>query len=306
MFKKLKAIYLIPVFLVLAIGLAVAGYYLFIVKQMQATKKAQTDWAAARDEMKKSCDGWQAALDQERTDAQKFREGYYAFHAIQDTMPDLYDYKAYFALKYKGMDEKEQKRAILRDMYRMMGTPKLANELYRWARKYHVNGVPQFKFTDGPMGYDDIVSSVQMVEQDFGPQKLYAHGYPALIEMVRRRTGYGFCPLIIAFDGGKIDITVDRDNPKSTVKAPIVSTTITAKGYFMTRAWDPAGETDAVKGMLDEAEKLLAGEAAKAPPLRTSFDVPAATDPLYQDYMQYQWKPCPPVLWVIQAKDVTL
>ena len=47
--RRLKAIYLIPVFIVLLIGAGVAAYYMMLAPQIQKVQTAQNSWKTSRD-----------------------------------------------------------------------------------------------------------------------------------------------------------------------------------------------------------------------------------------------------------------
>ena len=106
--RKLKAIYLIPVFFVLAIGLAAGGYYMMIVPQMAKTKTAQDEWSKAKEGCPISKEEeWAKALEQQRVDAEKLWNDAQTFAAIQRQMPDLHN----MAELYKGKSPAESIRA---------------------------------------------------------------------------------------------------------------------------------------------------------------------------------------------------
>jgi hypothetical protein len=310
--RKLKAIYLIPVFLVLAIGLAAGGYYMMIVPQMAKTKTAQDEWKKA----KEACpttkeDDWKVALEAKRKDAEKLWNDQQTFAAIQNQMPDIKN----MAVVYAGKETDG-----IRAWYTMWSTPKMANELRRWGRKFGTGKVPDIKF-DGPLILpDESLPDVKIVEMDLGTQTLWARGYPDLISQLARRTGYGFCPMIVEPDGGAIKVTVHRNHPRHTVQKPVLSMTIKAKAYFMTRGWDPNGDAAAVAQLLEQAREAYSNPGSTTPKRRLSFGdplnendaaysgsgyTPTELQELHGLWESKKWGPCPKVLGIIEAKDVT-
>jgi hypothetical protein len=273
--RKLKAIYLIPVFLLLAIGLAAGGYYMMIVPAITKTKAAHTAW----DEEKKKCPEdletkWQQALDAERADAQKLYTDQLQFAYIQRTMPPIENFAATHPVTDASPPEEQQKAII--DWYNLNTQPRVANIMRRWAAKFYTGKVPNFlpDYFSGPLLMPgEAFPDVKIVEVDLGTQVITARGYQSLIAQIKKRTGYGFFPLIIKPAGEGLTITVDRNHPRGTAKLPVLSTTIAAKAYFMTQGWDPNGDKAAVQGLLDKAKQVFA--ANKQPyPRRKSFDNP--------------------------------
>ncbi len=308
--RKLKAIYLIPVFFVLAIGLAAGGYYMMIVPQMAKTKTAQGEWKKAKDACPTTKeDEWVKALEQERVDAEKLWNDAQTFAAIQNQMPDLSN----MSVVYTGKPIEG-----IRAWYALWSTARVPNELRRFAAKFRTGTVPTFTF-DGPLLLpDETLPEVKIYEVDLGSETLWARGYGELINMLQRRTGYGFCPMVIEPAGGAVTVTVHRNHPRHTVQKPVLSMTFTAKGYGMTRGWDPNGDKAAVAQLLEQASQVYSEQKTATPKRRLSFKDPlsAETDDVYGQYTRGErqelhtawqsegWCPPPRVLGFIEAKDV--
>lgn len=266
--RRLKAIFLIPVFIVLLIGVAIAAYYLMLVPQMDKVKKAVTDWKTSRDAELAEEPKWQQHCDSQLTSAKKIFEDSYYFGQIQSQMPAIYDMKDFYA---------KNPRQGLVAWYQIMATGRLANELTRWANRFHLDmsKVEKFRY-EGKLGYEEVLPAIKFVEVDFGEQQFVANGYPALLNKVQNQTGHGFFPLIITPSGDKISVTVDR-SVRYNPKAPRLRMPFTAKAYFMTQGWDPNG-----------GEMLQAREDAKA----IILNPPKPDPPMPQP------EPPPKLLWI--------
>ncbi|HEX2951954.1 MAG TPA: hypothetical protein VHV83_20660 [Armatimonadota bacterium] len=186
--KKFKALYLIIILAVLWIGAGVAAYQLLIKPQTEKTNKAAQDWKASSDAMKTSMTTAQQKQSTYPVNAAKLIDGYRVFHAIQSTMPNIYDMKE----AYAGKD-----REGLRQLYLAMGTGRLTGELKRWTSRYHLSNAPKYIFT-GILGYEDTLTEVKMVQVPFDKQTFVAYGYADLIHKIQGRYGYAHFPLIIA------------------------------------------------------------------------------------------------------------
>lgn len=288
--RKLKAIYLIPVFLLLAIGLAAGGYYMMIVPAITKTKAAHTAW---EDEKKKCTDDletkWQQALDAERADAQKLYTSQKQFAYIQNTMPDIYNFATTHPDPASAPPEVAQKALL--EWYDLNTQPRVANKLRSWATKFYTGKVPNFlpDYFNGPLLMPgESFPDVKIVEVDLGKQEIWARGYQDLIMQIKKRTGYGFFPMIIQPEGGEINITVHREHPKHTPKRPVLSTVITAKVYFMTKGWDPNGDAKAVQDLLETAKRVYAANKQTYPKRKSFADPandPAVYGPLTADQM---------------------
>lgn len=312
--RKLKAVYLIPVFVVLAIGLAAGGYYMMIVPQITKTNTAQKTWNDAKTACPETMETeWAAALEAQRTDAKKLWDDQQTFAAIQAQMPEIYD----MAVVYGGEDDASKKKAM-NAWYELMSKPTLANRLRRWASRFYFGKLPDFNagFT-GPLLFpEEKLPDVKMVVVDLGTQTLWSRGYSDMINQVRRRNGYGFSPLIIQPGGGKITITVHREHPRHTVAKPVLSMDVSGSAYLMMQGWDPNGDKLAVQDLLDQAQDVWVNQR-KTTPRRKAFADPKTVPDKYTavempdiqkeyDQAAQQGKPwceCPPVLGFIKAKD---
>jgi hypothetical protein len=275
MLRKLKAIYLAPVFLIVLIGAGFALYHFMLLPQMDKVKKAQEDWKSSRDAAMAEEPKYVTALTTQVEQATKLINDYYAFHSVQNQMPQIYNMKEL----YSG----REKEGLLA-WYKTMGTGKMINELSRWSKGFHLQVPHKYLFT-GTLGYEDTLPGVKMIGVDFGKQTFHTRGYANLIQMVEARTGYGFFPLIITGSGDALTITVNRNHPRHTPEKPVLSMDYTARAYFMTRGWDPNTYTQAQTYLMEA--KGLVENPPQPKPKRTAFD-----------------KPCPPILFVIQPKGV--
>jgi len=253
--RRLKAIYLVPVALILLIGAGFAFYYFLLKPQIEAEKTAQAAWMSARDAVKKAEPEYQASMQRQVDASRTFFNGYYTFHEIQAEMPNIIDVKDAPGFK----DDRER----LRYWYKVMGTGQLITELSKWANSFHfpADKTPKFSYS-GTLGYEDTLPSAKFVTINFGSQQFFALGYASLLEKINRQTGYGFFPLIID-TGGKVNITVNRNHPLHTQKNPALTMPYTATAYFMTRGWDPKGptaidEVKAAKEIVDHPPQIEA------------------------------------------------
>lgn len=271
--RRIKAIYLIPVFAILLVGAVFAEYYLLIVPQMKKTNDAQQAWQAAKKECEAEEPKYETNLKAQVENSKKLLDNYNTFHAIQNSMPKIYAMQSLYAGK---------ERDGLRELYRMMSTPMLANELSRWVKGYHLKYNGQFAFT-GTLPFEDGLTDIKFIEIDFGEQTFVANGYADLVRKVQLTSGYGFFPLLIEPKEKIVTIKVDTSVPYNP-KAPRLTMPYTAKGYMFTRGWDPNGPT-----AKDEVAKALAllKNPPVATPSRAGFD-----------------KPPPVMFWYFPPKDI--
>lgn len=246
--RRLKAIYLVPVALVLLIGAGFAFYYFLLDKQIAAVKVAQSDWTSARDACAASEGTYEQSLVNQRKAAQKIFEDYYRFRQVQNQMPAILNVKEVY-----GNGSQQQKRQGLVYWYKVMGTGQLITELSRWAKGYKLPTPVRFSYT-GTLGYEDTFPSAKLVGINFGPQTFRAYGYANLLNQINRQTGYNYFPLVID-TGGKVSIKVDRSDRKNKPTAPALVMGYSAAGYFFTRGWDPMGPD--AKKTVDDAKMLV-------------------------------------------------
>lgn len=287
--RRIKAIYLVPVFLVLLIGAAVASYYFLFKPQLEKVDAARNGWETER----KACETeegpgnseYQKAFDEQAMYAKQIYLDHYQFQEIQKTMPAIYNMKERFAGK-----EKEG----IYEWYRIMGEGRMIRELDRWARSFHLPNPPQFQgIYQNTMGFETTLPSSKTVSIDFGtgatPMMFNVRGFGNLLNSVRRVTGYRYFPMILSLPGdtATIKIGLARTDPKHNPQSPMLSMQYSATAYFMTQGWDPMG-ADAESKM--PGMRTLALSKQTAPPHRTEWIQAPGDTP----------KPCPPVLFFIQ------
>ena len=283
MLRRIKAIYIIPVALVLLIGAAIGSFYVLFKPQMEKVDAARKTWDDAKKAAQAAEGGYQASIDDQVKYSGLILKGFKNFHQIQDTMPQIDNLKEV----YTGKD-----RDGLRAWYKMWGTGQYIGELNHWVQGFHLQTDKPitFSFSKDKLGYEDTLSSLKLIEVPFGTIKFEKKGYNNLLNAIAQTTGYGYFPLIIdSSEGGSFTVELPKDARKSyshDPKNPICSISLTAKGYFFTRGWDPVG-TSAAKDLTAKATAVI-----ETPPQvkkgRTEFS-----------------EPCPTVLWIFPPKDVT-
>jgi len=290
--RRIKAIYLIPVFLVLLIGAAVASYYFLFKPQLEKVDAARATWETeqktCQTEEGPSNSEYQKAFDEQAMYAKQIYLDHYQFQEIQKTMPAIYNMKERYAGK-----EKEG----IYEWYRIMGEGRMIRELDRWARSFHLPNSPQFQgIYTSTMGFEDTLPSSKTVSIDFGtgqPMMFNVRGFGNLLNSLRRVTGYRYFPMIISLpnDTATVKIGLARTDPKHNPQSPMLSMQYSATAYFMTQGWDPMG-ADAESKM--PAMRTLALTKKSAPPHRISW---APGQP-------GEAAPCPPVLFFIQQQGL--
>lgn|GEM_PF-2157187 len=287
--RRIKAIYLIPVCLVLLIGGAVASYYLLFKPRLELVDKARADWDTAR----QACitvagagdSEYKKALDQQEEFAIKIFEGYHMFRQIQNTMPEVYNMKTRFAGK-----EKEG----VYEWYRIMGSGSMIRELNRWAKSFHLPNAPTVSYS-GTMGYD-LPQDAKMVSIDFGSMNFKVRGLSNLTNSLRRVTGYNYFPMIVSLPGDTATIKLNPDLPRTSPyfdpNNPSLTMSYSAKAFFLTRDWDPGSYSEADIAAL---EKLALDHPRKTyKPQRTGWVMaPGETSE------------CPPVLFLIKQPGMS-
>jgi len=268
--RRFRAIYLVIIFIVVVIGAGFAGYYWMILPNIDKVTKSQSEWKASRSAMKEVESSYEQSLQAQVDNSKQLFNNYHIFAKMQAQMPPIYNMKEY----YTGRE-----REGLRKWYIDMGTGKVIKDLNSWVRGFHLNKAYSVEFSQGPLGFEDSLTDVKIVKVNFGDITVTAHGYPDLINKLQRMSGYGYFPLIIEPAGKKVDITVVQTDPKK----PTLRMTVTATGYFMTRGWDPNGA--AVKDQVMQAKTLAENPPVPQPSI-TGFD-----------------RPCPKVLWFLEAED---
>lgn len=287
--RRIKAIYLVPVFLVLLIGAAAASYYYLFKPQLEKVDAARKAWEAERtacaSEEGPNNSEYQKAFDEQALFAKQIWTDHYQFVEIQKTMPAIYNMAEF----YKGR-EKEG----LYEWYRIMGEGRLIRELDRWARSFHLPNSPQFEgIYKETLGYESSLPARKIVSIDFGsandPMRFNVRGFGNLLNAIRRVTGYRYFPMIMSLpnDTATVSIALPRNNPKHNPQSPLLTMPYTGTAYFMTQGWDPLGP-DAEGQMAKYRE--LALKKVNAPPHRTDWDP--------------QRGPCPPVLFFFQQPDM--
>lgn len=279
--RRLKAIYLVPVFIVLIIGAAAASYYFLFKPQMEKVKAARAAWETVQKECQTEENGYQAALDERSVAAKAIRDGYYKFSYIKDKMPDIVSIK-----DLPGMDDKQK----LVMYYKIWATGKIIKELNRWARSFHLPNTPTFEFAEATLGYEETLPSVKIISVDFGAQTYQVRGYPNLLNAIRRTTGQGYFPLIITLPSDTVTVNVIRHDPK----VPALSMSYSAMAYFFTRGWDPMGP-DAKKKVKELEPVITTKLTAEAHRQDWGMGPKAETGAP---------TPCPPVLWFVQQQGL--
>ncbi|MHB9026879.1 MAG: hypothetical protein ACYC7E_22320 [Armatimonadota bacterium] len=279
MLRRLKAIYLIPVFILLMVGAAVGLHFGVISPQIQKTKTAQAEWTQAKSDCKAVEGEYQNHLDAQVKHSTDLLNNFYTFHLIQNRMPNIYNMQKLYAGK--------QKQGLI-EWYRIMGSGAMIKELNRWAKGYHVQNVPKFEFK-GDLPFEDGLPAVNMVEVEFGAQTFTARGFQDLLDQVVRRSGYSYFPLLIEPEGGKVSIAVLRNDRRHHPSKPLLQMKYTCKGYFMTRGWDPNDFTSESEDIRKAKERIA--NPPQAEKARTEW-VPNG--------------PPPNILLFIAPKDVTL
>jgi len=288
--RRIKAIYLIPVFLVLLIGAAVASYYFLFKPQLEKVDAARKGWQTERDACVKEEQGYAVALQEKVQFAQIFFNDYYQFRAIQQQMPRVLNMKELYA----GKEDQG-----LRVWYGIMGRGELIQELDRWVRSFHLPNPPTFTYT-GTMGYEESLPDRKMVNVDFGAKTFNVSGLRNLLNALCRVVGHDYYPMIISLpsDTASINIALSRDDPRHNPQKPRLSMPYSATAYFLTRGWDPAGATAATD--MNSARTIVLNKVneLKAVPHRTDwFKMPG-------DITPGEAAPCPPVLFFIQQQGL--
>lgn len=280
--RRIKAIYLIPVCLVLLIGAAVASYYFLFKPQLEKVDQARKAWEAARAACAQEEGDYQKALDEQVVYAKQIFYDYHEFQEIQKTMPAVYNMKERFAGK-----EKEG----IYEWYRIMGEGRMIRELNRWVRSFHQPSAPTFTYS-GTMGYENTLPSAKMVSVDFGSMKFSKRGLGNLLNSLRRVTGHNYFPMIISLPGDTATIQLDlaRDNPAHDPNNPLLSLSYSATAYFLTQGWDPQGPGAAAA---IEKYKQMALTKKQAKPHRTGWNEAPG-----------EMTECPPVLFFIQQQGL--
>lgn len=282
--RRIKAIYLIPVFLVLLIGAAAAAYYFLFKPQLELVDKARKDWDAARagcvQEEGPGDTLYQQAYDDKKKYALQIVTDYFKFQKIQQSMPAIFDMKDLYTGKTK--------EGIYR-WYKIMGTGQMIAELNRWARSFHLPKPPSFDGTyTATLGYEDSLPSAKIVMVDFPDDQQYmVRGFGNLTNAIRRTVGHGYFPLIMHLPDPIVIQVGDRMDPRHDPKNPIYQLNYKVTGYFMTRGWDPLGATAATE-IKNTYLPMAANDPPKAKKHRIGWSDPkgAMTE-------------CPPVLWFI-------
>jgi len=285
------------------IGVAYGGYSSLFTPAMKKVTDSRTAWDAAKKAANDAEGGYQASLDDQPKYAKQIIEGYYQFHYIQDTMPEIYNLKEVYANK----ESKTKDEDAMREYYHLMATGEYITKLEKWAKTFHLPKSPEFDFRKDlkdkklPLGAD-VMSALpdkKLVEVAFPDMHFEAKGYNELLQQIAMSTGYGFFPLIIDSKDGSytIEMTTEknwankdpRKNWQHNPNKPLLKTNdFTAKAYFFTKGWDPVGVKDAA-ALIDKAKGVIANPPT-AKKGRSGF-----TDT------------CPPVLWIfpMQAAGVT-
>lgn len=299
--RRLKAIYLVPVFIVLMVGLGFAAYFLQLAPLMEKVKTARTNWEKERTAAKTAEPEYDKALDEQIASANQIYKGYWQFHQIQNRMPAIYNMKEMYTGK--------EKEGLVR-WYTIMGTGQMIKEINTWSKKFQLSNSNVDLKIDAkqPMGYAETLPGAKMVLVDFGDQSAYSNGYAGLVHKIQKLTGYSYYPLLIAGEGGqpKFTIAVHRQSLRHRPQTPMLSMKYSAKSYFLTRGWDPNGA-----GAKAELEKLnpilIDAEAWKLDqkiPERTDWTLPSKSAD--KKIPGENHGPCPPVLWFIQQQGVEL
>ena len=162
--RRIKAIYLIPVFLVLLIGAAAASYYFLFKPQLEKVDAARKAWEAERSacaqEEGPNDSEYQKAFDEQALFSKQIYLDHYQFLEIQRTMPAIYNMKE----RYAG-----NPKAGIYEWYRIMGEGRMIRELDRWARSFHLPNSPKFEgIYTTTLGYEESLPSRKVVNIDFG------------------------------------------------------------------------------------------------------------------------------------------
>ena len=277
--RRIKAIYLIPVFLVLLIGAAAGAYYFLFKPLLVKVDAARKEWDGERQTCLQAESGYDQTFKDRQTYARQIVVDYVNFHLIQNEMPNVKN------MKEMPGDEKKK----LEDWYRIMGSGQLIAELTRWVNSFHQPRPPTISYT-GVMGYEATLPSAKVVSVEFDRQELRKRGFGNLTNAIRRMTGHRYFPLIIDM-GDPVTVRVIRnvsiDDPKKSYDPnnPLLTTSYTPKAFLLTGGWDPMGAS-----AQDEIDRLIpiAGDPAQTPqPHRTAFE-----------------KECPPVLWFFRQQGL--
>ena len=291
---RIKAIYIIPVALVLLLGVAYGGYSSLFTPAMKKVTDARKAWEDAKKASDDAESGYQGSIDDQGKYAHQIIEGHTRFKYIQDTMPNIPN----FTEKYNGKDNE-----ALREIYRILGTGEWITTMNQWVKTFHMPNTPKFDFSKElkdktlSFSYKDMVpATMKLVEVDFPDMHFEAKGYTALLNQIASVTGYGYFPMIIDSKDGTYNIEVTkrkgwsgdpRKDWKHDPKMPLLKTNdFTCKAYFFTKDWDPCAD---VKGVIEKAQAVI-DHPATVKPKRKGFD-----------------SDCPPVLWIfpMQAQGVT-
>jgi len=279
--RRIKAIYLAPVFLVLLIGAAAAAYYFLFKPQIEKVNAAQQAWETAQKACESEESGYQQALDERAVAAKKIYDNYFIFSQIKNQMPEIVSIK-----DVPGMTD-EQKLAMY---YKLWATGRVIKELNRWVRVFHLPNTPELVFNEATLGYEDTLPSVKIIGVPMGAQQYKVRGLTNLVNAIRRTTGVGYYPLIIALPNNTVSIKVIRNDPK----LPSLAMDYSATAYCFTRGWDPYGPDAKTKVM------ALKDTITTKPPKiehRTDWGVgPEAHTGATT--------PCPPVLFFIQKEGL--
>ncbi|MHB9132499.1 MAG: hypothetical protein ACYDBB_15620 [Armatimonadota bacterium] len=282
--RIMKIIYVLPVCIVLEIGLVLAAYFLGLVPQMEKVKKAQEAWKTEKKNLQAVESSYETNLQAQVTNATRLLDNYYTFRNIQNTMPNILNWKEYYA----GNED-----AGLIRWYQVMGTGQMITELTRWAKGFRLPSQFDFKF-EGTLGYAETFPSAKIVgidipaKKDSPNQKFVARGYADLVNKVRMQTGYGYNPLIIKPAGDIITINVLSKDKRNKPNLPLLEMEYTAKAYFFTRGWDPNGKTAATEEVTKARQLLDENQQGKLKP------VPPLTE--------FEQK-CPKILWYFEDTE---
>ena len=301
--RRLKALYFLPVALVLLIGAGFAFYYLLLKPRMEAVKEAQAAWVTARDATDKAKKDYQPSLQKQVSASQKIFDDYHRFHVIQEKMPLIFDLKdaPYDMIKatmqkvvnLKGADGLTQPdRKKLYYLYSIMGTGQMLKELYRWQSGFSLQAPENYSLGDDKnppiLGYETTFADAKLINVKFGKQTFTALGYADLLRQINQQTGYSYFPLIIDL-GATISIKVDMQNPKHKKMVPALTLDYTPTGYFFTRGWDPMDDITKVQDTVKTAENTVLNPPKAEPKYLINGKQ-------YPDEASYD-ATCPTILW---------
>lgn len=187
--RRWRALYFLPLFVVLNVAAIIAGYKLLLVPEIENVKKARAGWETERTAMESSLQVYKKYLDDQVKYSQAILTAYNdGFTKLQAGMPPIANVNGLYP----------NKKDALAAYYRMMGQGYFVRELSKWARGYKLANTPTFSFDpNSTLPFEDGLPDTKIVNVDFGRQRFKAKTLQELVGMIQNSSGYKYYPLAI-------------------------------------------------------------------------------------------------------------